>query len=117
MTSTYTKFFAEDLRHRLPKIKKQIALGLKRLVLVKDGNIVAFLVPLTDVPGNLLPPPDRKTTTVSRLREDFDAHLPWLEEARVYNVSLIEGQPAWIALCAPNMKCALPIPKYQPSAN
>ena len=47
--STFKQLPVSELRVKLPKIKRQIHLGLKRLAVSHYGEIVGFLVPIGDL--------------------------------------------------------------------
>ena len=109
---TFHSIPIDQLSELLPKIKRQIALGRKRIAITRHGDVEAYLVPIGDIPGNLLPP-DEKLTTVSNIRVD---PMGWVFlktiSTKIWGVSLIKGQPARMALCrdCEQTRNALPIP-------
>lgn len=47
--STYKQLPLSDLRSSLPKFKRQVQLGMKRIAATYYGQVVGFLVPLKDL--------------------------------------------------------------------
>lgn len=99
MKKTFHSIPIDQLPGLLPKIKRQVALGLKRIAITSRGDVEAYLVPISDIPGNLLPS-EEKLTTVSNIRTDS---MGWVYlktiSTKIWGVSLIKGQPARLALC------------------
>jgi hypothetical protein len=48
-TSTFKQLPLSDLRTSLPKFKRQVQLGMKRIAATYYGQVVGFLVPLKDI--------------------------------------------------------------------
>jgi hypothetical protein len=49
--SSFKQLPVSDLRTGLPKFKRQVQLGMKRIAATHYGQVVGFLVPLKDVSG------------------------------------------------------------------
>lgn len=49
--SSFKELPLSDLRSSLPKFKRQVQLGMKRIAATYYGQVVGFLVPLKDVAG------------------------------------------------------------------
>ncbi|MEO0868193.1 MAG: hypothetical protein AAFY17_07040 [Cyanobacteria bacterium J06642_11] len=49
--SSFKQLPVSDLRTGLPKFKRQVQLGMKRIAATYYGQVVGFLVPLKDVSG------------------------------------------------------------------
>ena len=49
--SSFKQLSLSDLRVSLPKFKRQVQLGMKRIAATYYGQVVGFLVPLKDIEG------------------------------------------------------------------
>ena len=71
--SSFKQLPLSDLRESLPKFKRQVQLGMKRIAATYYGQVVGFLVPLKDLEKALLDNAINRSEEMSL--SDFRLHL------------------------------------------
>ena len=109
--SSFKQLPLSELRANLPKFKRQVQLGMKRIAATYYGQVVAFLVPLEDIEG--LEEQGWINTTEEMSLKDFRASMSecWEKlQLEVDCIYLTFHTRRAAAFVTPRLMAHLPIP-------
>lgn len=108
--SIFPQIPISELRHQLSKLKRSVQLGRQRLVITCYGEIIGYLVPLSDIsPENGFPEVTTEEMPLTKFRDQV--HDAWERlQSGVDCLKLTFHNRPVVAFVSSNLASYLPIP-------